>query len=213
MLMSGKIKNTWKLLKRKKMKREKNEALPFCPFPLKGGRGKMAELRKETKLASFLTFPHSVHVTWLGEVPGIKLLWEPWCKGMIVYSVLRSNKKSCQNLSKGSRFVFFIADLKLIWQKCTPLPLLPPPPRLLRLRLLLRANWWVCTAYMVCRVLVGSNLCAGPVFCDFVFDIQTYMFWRQLPLSVPKVCEGFAFLMFFLFFYTCARRSPYRKTS
>ena len=36
-----------------------------------------------------------------------------------------------------------------------------------------RANWWVCPAYMVCRVLEVSNLCAGPVFCDFVFDIHT----------------------------------------
>ena len=27
-----------------------NETLPFCPFPLKGGRGKMAKLRKVNKL-------------------------------------------------------------------------------------------------------------------------------------------------------------------
>ena len=59
------------------------------------------------------------------------------------------------------------------------------------------ANWWVCPAYMVCRALEVSNLCAGLVFCDFVFDI----FWRQLPLSVPKVCEGFAFLSVFCFLH------------
>ena len=33
-----------------------NEALPFCSSPLKGGRGKMAELRKETSFLTVIVF-------------------------------------------------------------------------------------------------------------------------------------------------------------
>ena len=70
----------------------------------------------------------------------------------------------------------------------------------LLLLLLLRANWWVCPECIICRVLEVSNLCAGPVFCDFALHMPTFKFCRRKRLLLPEVCEGCAFLGAFLLF-------------